>query len=688
MEYINNTLCLAYSELVSNGLLTKTNWDYHRRQGNFVIYGRGGKGVEPMVEFESLPKMIKTRVLELYPNPYEHARRQPLLNLLKTDNDARDFFRAYQLEDGRSLPNGLDEKGNYNAENNYQGIYARQADWLNLVNACTADLRGLRDIARIQTIGELYPIIIELHKVDHPINPYLPTSEKRLREKLNKYRDGGYESLVEVHKFFNSNARKVDASIEQLILAMYCQPYNPTAANVCRDYVEFMAGRKIIVDLDTGEAFDPAAYWVDGKPYEVKPSTVKHYISKPLNKVTVLKHRVSDYEYRMKVAPHHNRKAPIYALSKITMDDTSSPFKMYDGKRPATYKIFDVASQALIAIAMTKDQRPDSGLVRQVLKKMLRLVVQKSWGMPHEVEVENAINKSLTGKKVDGNFVADVLTAGAVFHMIHFCAPKNPQEKAAERFIKEIKYGYQKHRDGFQARPFAMLDANRMNEDRDKTMYTFEEIEAMEHADAWEYNNALHPNQDLYPQLTRWQVLEQHQNPNLKKPALSAIMPLVGDKVPRTTIKRGFLDIKGVKFQLPTGSVAASLHDETVTAYYLPNENGSIPRAWLYQDAEFVSEAIPVVRYQQSTAEATAEDYKVREAQKQYKKEFEEAVAGNAAGLPRVGVIDNTAMAELRNGAIEDAQVIEYTPADEAQADDEIDYNDPDAVAEWARKSI
>lgn len=687
MQFINQNLCIEYSELVGAGIMTESNYKYHKAQGNIEIYGRGCKGNPVMIGFESLPKTVKQAVIDRYGNPYEYARKQPVLNLLRTDDVARAFFHQYVLPDGRHLPNGLVNGGDYDPAKDYQGRYVRQAEWFNAIEVALKDKRALKDMLQLESTEDFWMTVCELHQHDQPINPKLPNSINRLKIKYRKYLADGYEALVDVHRFTNDNARKVTDSIEQLILALYCQQKNPYMADVCKEYAAFMAGERVVVDLGSGAVFEPKDYYVDGKPYVMSVATVKYYLNLPHNQVLLAKHRVSDYEFRMKVRPHHNRKAPIYALSKITMDDTASPFKMPNGKRPATYKIFDVASQALIGMAMVQDERPNAQLIRQCIKNMMRTIVQNGWGMPHQIEVENAINKSLVSKKDDdGNVLPDILAAGAVFPSVYFCAPKNPQEKAAEHFIKTIKYSYQKHREGFQARPFARLDANRLNEDRDKVVYEYEQILTMEMQDAEAYNNDLHPKQDLYPGKTRWQVLQENQNPNLPQPNLPLVVPFVGDKVAHTKITRGYLSVKGVKMQLPSGEMAAELHGETLTAYYLPEADGSISKAYLYRHAEYVCEAVPVERYSSARIERTKDDYVIRAEQQQYIQDFDAAIARMKDKLPVVGVLDAQRAADVTAEAAADSGEIAVN--EQETSNEDTSYEQPYDIDEWIRKNM
>lgn len=635
MKYLpgTNILCIEYNELVQpTGLVPKGTYDSWVSRQNIVRHTRGNNGSQVLVEWESLPEKIKAAYMSKFGDPYEQLLDKPLLALVKHDVQARNYYSDYTLPDGRLLP----EK--------YQLRYCRQCDWLNMIAEVTADKKTLKDTLHI-TMDQFWAKVIRLHQVDKPINPELPLSYERLSRKLNNYKKGGYASLVEVSRFCNNNARKVDNSIERLLMALYCKFDKPTLVDVCREYNKFMSGEELVIDLETGEAFDPAKYLVNGQRYVVTPETVKHYINKPGNKIIVDSFRLSKKEFNDRHVPHTIRKAPFYAFSKITMDDTSSPFKMDNGDRPATYKVFDVASGALIWVVMHKESAANAPLIRRLLAEMMAAIVRNGWNMPYEIEVEHALNSGLKGKKKKGvQLETDVLTTGAVFPFVNFCAPRNPQEKRAEGFINAIKYTYQKHREGFQFRPFASRDSHRKNEDVKDRTYTLEEIYSMEMQDRELWNNSLHPDQEAYPGMTRWQVLMENQNPALAKPNLPLIMPYIGYKTKSTTLRRGRVQVQGGKYRLPNARVIEHLEDSEFTAYWLPEADGQISRVFLYQDGEFITEATYESAFQEARAEQTEEDLQILAGQRQYRDDFNEMVKEGRAALPRVGVIPAAAI--------------------------------------------
>ena len=140
-----------------------------------------------------------------------------------------------------------------------------------------------------------------------------------------------------------------------------------------------------------------------------------------------------------------------------------------------------------------------------------------------------------------------------------------------------------------------------------------------------EYNNRLHPNQKLYPGLTRWEVLCRNQNPDLSPVDKALLYRFIGEKT-RTSIRRSmYCTVRGEKFRLPSPQLLERLapNDYEVQAYYLPNEAGEVSEVYIYQDAAFIAECAPVGAYNEATAEQTDEDRQNYTEQAKYVSEFD-----------------------------------------------------------------
>lgn len=684
MQFLPNTktLCLSYAELVEpTGILPEGTYKSAKRRGTITVHGRGGNGSPILIEYETMPENYKKAVMAKYGNPYEYHARQPLLALLKKDMLAAEFYATHLLSDGRNLPI------------EYQTRYARQCDWFNMINTVIREPKTLRDELGI-SIGQFWDNCISLAQNDTIPND-LPGSYKRFTARWRLYNEEGYKGLISSN-FGNQKTRKVNNSIERLLMSLALMPDRPNNRTIAEYYQRFMAGELRVVDMESGEVFDPQAFYVKGKPYLVTESTVKHYIdNKPVNRAYVDKRRLSNLQYITRHRPHHMRKAPVYALSKITMDDISIPFKMHNGKRVMSYQVFDVCSQAVIGVSFSKDKTQE--IVRDCLRDMFRNIMRHNWPMPLEVEIEQHLNSGMKGRKNEaGDMEADIFTAGALFPFVRFCAARNPQEKRAEGFIKLKKYGFQKNRAGFQYRPFAKNDNNLENDEAKELYYTYEQIVANEMADIAAYNNALHTDQQTYPNMTRWQVLMQNLNTELAPANIATILPYIGQRV-RTSINRGYISISNGKYRLADIKALQKLTSTKVIAYTLTDENGAISYVHLYDGAENpICRAIEAERFQEAAAERGEDDRRIMSEQAEYIAAFDKMVKQWDETLVPVGIVTSEQAEDIARQAENAPQTVENEPENDSNEGgyrtncipDEPWFMNPDEVKRRAQKGI
>lgn len=658
MQYLPNTNkpALRYDELVPV-IVPKGTYDSWKDRGKIEVYGRGGNGSTILISFYSLPvKPINYQQLvkEKYGDPSEYIASQPIKSLLKPDGLARQFYATeYRLPDGRDLP--LE----------YQLKYARQAEWLNVIKMALTNKAVLKDTLHIN-VGQFWEAVSKLINTDKEQEHGLPESIDRLQRKYRKYVNEGYKGLVDEWRFCNDNARVVTPKIEGLILALYCEPSKPYMNYVCKEFRKFIKGERLVVDLVTGEKFDPTEFYVKGKPYELGESTVDYYVKKPFNLDIVNKGRMNKLAYNTEHRPSVARKAPYYAFSKITMDDVDIPFKDHEGKRPVkSYQIFDVASGACIGVAFGRDKNVE--LIREALRDMFRLIVRNNWGIPWEIEFEKHLTTAMTGgTEWDDELemevmYQDILTPGAVFPATRMCLGGNAKEKRAEGFIRIKKYGQQKKRPGFQARHYAKLLTNRLNKDQDSIRYSYEEIVDNELADIAAHNNELHPKQDLYPNMTRWEVLTENQNPNLAKYQAHTVIKFIGFRT-ETSIKAGKCQVQYNDYMLPDMLLLGNLkYNGLIEAYYMPDENGDIPSVHLFENGQYICEAYRKGEFQEAIIEQTDEDKLIAKRQWSQQAHHDSIVKLGTASIAKVATIHPDEAPQLPQG---NARVVTIKSAD------------------------
>ncbi len=634
IEYHNNILCVQINGLCQSGIITLANYKKLCQRGYIKVARRACLNKPALVVYDSLPERFRQAYESLFGDPHKAKADRFFIEQIKHDGEAKAFFTGYKCPDNRFLPDATVSE------------YYNNAIILNTIRSILisrkAEIKGMGNRFNINKFWEkITTDVLRLNKLEYPHG--LPSNSRRLRERYSRYDKEGYRSLI--HKnFCNQNSRKVTADVERLILAIYCQSNNPYAKWVCEDYNRFMGHAVEVVDMETGELFNPADF-IDtktGKPIAVSEPTVWRYINKPGNRAVIEAMRSNHHRFNSTQRPHHHRHAPLYSLSKISMDDRDLPRRLADGSRVKAYYAYDVASGCLIGTAYSR--KKDSGLFIDCVRNMFRFIHLNGWGMPMEVEVEHHIV---------GLFKNDLMNAGTVFPFVRWCAPGNSQEKEAEYLNRVKKYGYEKrYQDGI-GRFYARLEANVTDGERvydeqqnkyviRERTYTFEQLVADDLEMIERYNNDYHGNQERYRGKTRMQVLRENMNPNLSDIDPARLIRYIGDCTETTIQRNQYVQVRYNKYQLPDPKILNRLaaNNYTVKAYYLPEDDGGIGNVFLYQNDVYLCVCDKIVPYNSSTAERTEADEEAMADQSKYIARFDKMVKEGKRNLPKTKIIE------------------------------------------------
>jgi hypothetical protein len=688
MQYLPGTrnICLTYNELVPK-ILTAENFRQLKSRSE-----RNGQGIKVhpvnsvdkyIIEFGSLRTADKDKVIKQFGDPRVYVQTNPLRELVVVRDAARKFYaEEYRLPSGRMLPL------------THQLKYARQCDWLGAIDKSLVNKKSTKEILNI-SIAQLWEswsklvnnddfvIFPDFNVEDDMPQHDLPTSVDRLKRRYQLYREKGMRGLVEEFRFDNDHRRVVTPKIEDLILSLYCkQGYSAYMNEVCKTYRKFITGEEVIVNVHPdhgGEVFDPMEFYVKGEPYVLGESTVDYYIKKPVNQAVINKLRLKGQDYGTMYRPSVKRIAAVYALSKITMDDIDLPFKGPDGDRVVkSYQVYDCASEAIIGVSFSEDKNKE--LIMEAMRDMFRNIIRHGWGMPWEIEMERHLTSAMKGKedKVTGEWTDDIYTPGAVFPATRIC--QTAQSKRAEGFIKKKKYGYQRRREGFQGRFYAKLLTNRLNTDQKQLRQLYETIVVNELADIAAFNSELHPKQELYPGLTRWQVLEQHQNPQLAKYQPEQVIQFIGYST-ATSIRAGVARVQYGDYQLPDIKLISNQkYNGEIVAYYLPDDDGQVQSVHLFEDGRYLCEAKRKAAFQEALIEQTADDVAIMQQQWGQQSAFDKIVKDGLARLTPVGVMakDELPVAKKREVAkkVQAPKEQAYLPMADDMSARERAYND------------
>jgi hypothetical protein len=199
-----NQLCLHYSDYVAVFGVPGFKNDRHRR--NLVLLSRGGNGNEALIDYESLSDDRKARIIKKYGEPSEYILKQPLIEwvALNRNEKAFKFYSKYPLQNNTVLPA------------NYRDKYTQAVTYIDAINYYTTDKLALKRDFNINMTA-FWEIVCDVIRAE---NVGLPANPKRLKEKIVKYKCGGFELLIEAWRFGNENTKKVKDKAEDVLMKL------------------------------------------------------------------------------------------------------------------------------------------------------------------------------------------------------------------------------------------------------------------------------------------------------------------------------------------------------------------------------------------------------------------------------------------------------------------------------------
>ena len=643
MEYYGNMWCISARELVDGGVMSIPNYKAMASRGRIDVVRRGGgaAGQYALVAVDSLPRVYRAKVEELFPN----AKLTHLVCWVRSnyeiDQSAVTFFHSRE-KTGMDLPAEKIREYVVNAS---------------VLNCC------IRLYERAATAQKMFggkynwdEMAAAIKALQMELGHTLPTSTLRFRKKVNEYKRDGYGCLIS-GKFGNQSARRVTLKVERLVISLACQENQPYNKSVWEQYIMFVTGELDVWSYITGELYNPDDFVdKDGEPLYLSESTINNILNKPNNKMLIEQRLRSNTTFMHEQMPHVHRHGGDFSLSQITMDDVDLKRRMPGNKYVHVYRAWDVVSQCVVGVSYSRDK--DQGLVVDCFRDMFRLCAKQGWGMPAGIEVENHLMTQ---------YREGFLQTGVAFSWVHFCAPQNSQEKYAEPLNSAFQKFLHSRHEG-QGR-FYLKGKNRIDQKKvsdgfnhtfeDKKYYEWEELLADDRADVFEWNHQLHPNQKKFPGMTRWDVLCECVNPNLQPLDKMAMARYIGERVETSIRRNSTVRVAHEDWWLSDTSVLERLrpNDYKVTAYYMPDEEGKPTEVYIYQGDKYIDTVEKVETYNRVMAEQTDEDVvKYIEQQKKIAK-FGKYVRGHA--IEQVGVMKKTPLDGKTSEHVEEPEELE-----------------------------
>ena len=666
-QYKDNILVVTKDELLAardeNRNLFFSNWEslkktiyrYEDKAYGIKRVGRGGgKGNPVFIAFDSLSEEMQDAIGD--PRKGEHV----LTRFFEIDQAAVTYFNSVRVKTG-----GLDDdkKREYvtNASLLNAAILLAQARRMEWISKGKTAMRSL-DTTVCEDLLSFKPIL----KKRFQRNFDLPENIKRLIDKYRQYRDlegeERYDFLIN-GQYGNKNAAiKTRQQMELLESMFMSQKFKPTPTEVARQYDAFLGGYVEVINCVTGEVYNPKEF---GK---LSMRTITGYLGEWQSKIATYSKRAGNrQQFISKFIPYASMEHTEFAGSILSVDDRQPPFWYAKGKRIWFYCGVDLGSEAITTWVYGKSKE---GIIVDFYRQMVRNYAE--WGMclPAEIECESSLNSS---------FRETLLSEGAMFQHVRMEANK-ARGKRCERYWKDLRYGVEKERFGWIARPGALSESNQMSDEK-TPIIPYDELAMDCLKDIVTWNNTPHSQQDKYPGKTRWEVFLENQHPDLQPINWNMILPYIGKKT-ETSCNFGTIKLQrkefflGLNGKISRGDELVSLMElvegKEVDVYWLDGNGSEVLKALVYQHGtnRMMCEAHLKPTFHRAKIEQTAQDRENMAIVMAYIETINGYVSRRKASIERVLVIDRREKTLNNKFSIAGINTQQYNvdPLEEAEA--------------------
>ena len=621
-EFWNNLLVVKESELVPTFYKSLNSLEAqvskHKKLGYGIksVQRGGGPNTHLLIDFDSLYPHMK----EYLGDP--RKGRHILERYYRTDKETINFYTEYKFNDGSYIDDYLQQRYITNASM-IKALLALKEDRIREIITKSGKVKNIYG-ALLSDAMSFNPVLKKKYNYEHT----LPESEKRFREALEKFAKNSYITVIS-GKQKNVNAKKMNDKIIQLLNNMFSgQTHKPTYAEVSGQYEGYLNGYVTIINDETAEEYNPKEY----KP--ISESTIQAYLSQWENKIGNEAKRSGDRQKLMsKFSPYFKLEMPKYSGSIVSIDDRQPPFEYEKGKRMWFYNAIDLGSEAFTCWVYGKTKE---GIILEFYRQLVRN--HNEWGLnlPAELECESSLNSS---------FKDTFLRDGYMFENVRIEA-NSARSKRIEAFFKPLRYGLEKKREGWLARPFALSESNQSgNKPQPIIPYNDIIIGCLKDIETW--NNMPH---SVHTNKTRWEVFIENQHPNIKPTNYKAILPYLGYKT-QTSCHVGQIKLQGNDYILgDNGSIytgekliqlMTNVEGENVDIYWIDDNEGKVFKALVYMGNQYICEALSKPETTRAKIERTEESEKNRELMSRYKATVDGFMSSQKCKLDNVTIIDS-----------------------------------------------
>lgn len=590
-------------------------------RGQLVRLRAQGPGQPMLLKWDTLPERWRELMVKAFGPAPEMVRRSIFERHYRRDMDAFDFYSIHRFADDSGLK---DEKIDE---------YTANASVLNTIQAVYNKRKPFRKLLKEQKAGQIVSAweatVNEAIRFRDTVYHTLPDNPVRLRQTYNRYLQQGYGSLIS-GRHGNDNRRLVTPEVEIFINSLFAdQIGKPSKAEISRRYDGFLSGYVEVINNETGEVYSPKEFPA------ISLSTIYGYLAAWHNAIATEPLRGDDRQKLLnKFKPYHSMDQAKKAGSIISVDDRQPPFKTDNGREVWFYNGIDLGSEAWICWVYGNDK---TGIIVDFYRQMVRNFHEWGINIPAEIEAEASLNSS---------FREGLLKEGNMFQYVHI-EPNNARAKRIERYFKELRYGSEKQRRGWLARPHARSENNRADLNKVPTV-PYEDVVSGCLRDIEDWNNTEHSK---IKGKTRWEVFLESQHPKIAPTNYRGIIPHIGYKT-ETSCKTGIIRLQGGEFLLGTGGIIAvggqlvnlmsRAEGRDVDVYWLDDNQGEVFKAYVYIGDEYICEAVAKPTYNRARIERTPADEANLELMNKYVATIE------AYGRKRKGELESLTVIDRR----------------------------------------
>jgi hypothetical protein len=589
------------------------------KNGQITKLRNPGPNSPSLIKFEDLPAEWRLKLIRNFGEPEKRVIQSNFEKYYTQDSDALAFYTTEELVDGKYLPDEavLEYTTNASVLNTVEKVYKAHYNM-------RKSLKGkVNDVWAITTA--------ECNRFKEKVPHTLPENADRLRLKVAEYKKEGYKCLIHKSYGTTSGARKVTDETVDLLNAMFANKVTkPTATEIARTYDGFLAGYVEVINNETGECYSPSAF------KKLSTATITNYLAKWTNKAATHAIRSGNRQTLMgKFRPYHTLVQPKFASSIISIDDRQPPFEYAPGKRVWFYCAVDLGSEAIVNWVYGKDKQ---GIILEFYRQLVRNYTDWGFNLPAELECESSLNSS---------YKDTFLREGSMFQFVRIEA-NNARGKRIEAYWKQLRYGLEKKREGWIARPFALSEPNQISPVQ-LPLVPFDTIVEGCLRDIETWNNTEHSK---IKGKTRWEVFCDTQNPDVKPTNWRSFLPSLGYKT-ETSCRTGIIRLNNAEFLLGhNGLIAYSdnlirLMDQVegrdIDVYWLDDNEGKVMKGIVYLrgDDRPICEAIAKPGYNRARIEQTPEDEANRLSMSKYVASVDGYINNKKRSIDRVTIIDN-----------------------------------------------